>query len=733
MSNLNSMKEILRQSFGDITAIWYDVEGHVSFSIVPAGMESKIVKHRIALDKDSPAIKGGYLATPGNVVPEAINIDNCIQLKVVGDNQPPGINGGSTMRNSASGWHFRLKHFSPIPNGMALVMEDPRTGIVATQSVCHQAGNPYITVETKVVNGGNKPYTLEYFPSFSLGLLSLFQEDDAPNCYDYILWRSWWAAEGRMERRSIESAGLEMGWGGYGTRNIFIGSRGSLPVHGFNPQIGFVDKKAQVVWGAAVNTYGAWELELSRDRDFFNISGGLTSRNYDGWMKTIQPGEEFAGPAVAITVAAVPDDAKAEEVLAARLVKYSSCTDRPEADKDLPVIFNEWCTNWGWQSREKVLPIAQRLENENVRYLVLDSGWYHKVDGKNRLIGDWLENKEGYPQGLASFCQEIRDLGLIPGIWFEFENVMAGSMVYDEHPEWLLTMDGEIICAAGVRAFLDFRKPEVIQYLIERVIGLLERCGIGYMKVDYNALIPLGCDGPNPSKSENLRQVMEAVVAFFKEIRRRLPHLVLEICASGGHRISPAWMQLGAMASSTDAHEGVEIPFVAANTAQLIDACNNQIWATLHPWDDKKRLEYSLAAGCIGRLCISGDIHKLSEEQMDVMRKAIAFQRRSVPILRDGYNQIRRTYPDGSYTHPEGEQIFMRFNQERSQVMIILHTFANAAAQSEITIPGNWMMAERFGGDNVGLTMVVSADGMNTTISYEGLQDFQAVALILEN
>lgn len=91
-------------------------------------------------------------------------------------------------------------------------------------------------------------------------------------------------------------------------------------------------------------------------------------------------------------------------------------------------------------------------------------------------------------------------------------------------------------------------------------------------------------------------------------MRRELPELVIEICSSGGHRLSPAWMQLGTMASFSDAHESIEIPIIAANTARMIPMRHNQIWAVLHPDDDDRRLGYSLAAGMLGRLCLSGEV-----------------------------------------------------------------------------------------------------------------------------
>ena len=74
------------------------------------------------------------------------------------------------------------------------------------------------------------------------------------------------------------------------------------------------------------------------------------------------------------------------------------------------------------------------------------------------------------------------------------------------------------------------------------------------MKIDYNETIGIGCDGAE-SPGEGLRKNMEASVSFIEKIKEEVPGIVLENCASGGHRLEPKLMSVMSMASFSDAHE----------------------------------------------------------------------------------------------------------------------------------------------------------------------------------
>ena len=206
-------------------------------------------------------------------------------------------------------------------------------------------------------------------------------------------------------------------------------------------------------------------------------------------------------------------------------------------------------------------------------------------------------------------------------------------------------------------------------------------------------------------------------------MRRELPELVIEICSSGGHRLSPAWMQLGTMASFSDAHESIEIPIIAANTARMIPMRHNQIWAVLHPDDDDRRLGYSLAAGMLGRLCLSGEVARLDARQQRLVDDAIAFYRKAVPAIRRGTIELRRDMND-AWTRPAGTQCFLRRGE--NQTLAVVHSFADSPETLRIPLKGETRIAAAF------LPGGVTAEVARQELCLRNLAPFTGAALLLE-
>ncbi|MCB1130992.1 MAG: alpha-galactosidase, partial [Verrucomicrobiae bacterium] len=228
-----------------------------------------------------------------------------------------------------------------------------------------------------------------------------------------------------------------------------------------------------------------------------------------------------------------------------------------------------------------------------------------------------------------------------------------------------------------------------------KVINLLEDCGFGYLKVDYNETAGVGCDHFD-SLGEGLRRQVEGSYRFFEKIRERMPDLVIENCSSGGHRLEPSMMALTAMSSFSDAHELVEIPIIAANLHRLLLPRQNQIWAVLHPQDPPQRLVYSLAATFLGRMCLSGGIERLPDESWRLVLYAIALYRKSAPVIKHGVS--RRFGRTGeSWRHPEGWQAVVRRSDTRA--LVVVHTFAHAPEDIEIPLDGAWEVEASLGGE----------------------------------
>ena len=190
---------------------------------------------------------------------------------------------------------------------------------------------------------------------------------------------------------------------------------------------------------------------------------------------------------------------------------------------------------------------------------------------------------------------------------------------------------------------------------------------------------------------------------FFEKIRERLPNLVIENCASGGHRLEPSMLARTAMSSFSDAHELVEIPIIAASLHRLILPRQSQIWAVLHRADSDQRLVYSLAATFLGRMCLSGEIAELDAAQWERVLEAQWLYRRAAAVIKHGIS--RRFGEIGeSWRHPRGWQAVLRAGEDGRSALAVLHAFEGAPRDTVVPLgPGDWKIDSAFPGPQASL------------------------------
>lgn len=624
----------------------------------------------------------GFIAEQKNY-----RIDSLVQLKILGDNYPDGFSQGLTMRNSAS--TFGLKY----EKQYCIDTEGQRTIVTVLRNnyghqIEHHAtwmpGDQAVLVQSKYVNSGLSSIFVEMLSSFSLGGITPFANDDAPDSLLVHQLRSKWSCEGRLQTSSIADLLLETSWNRWGAYSYRFGQVGSMPVRGYFPFVAVEDMKHHVSWGVQLAHAASWQMEVYRRDDALCISGGLADREFGHWIKEIKAGEEFVTPPAIVSVCEGSIDQ-----ISQRLTAYHEkwLADKPEVENNLPVIFNEYCTSWGQPSSDSIKLACQKLKGTGIKYFVIDSGWYAE-EGKPWYLsmGDWRVSPKLFPHGLEEAIEAIRECGMIPGIWFEIENCGSKSEAFSK-TDLLLKRDGYPI-TAGSRRFWDFRNPEVIAYLSEKVIDFIKKYRFGYLKIDYNDTIGIGCDGAE-SLGEGLRQHILAVQDFIKRIQIEIPDLVIENCASGGHRLEPSMLAITSMSSFSDAHECIEIPIIAANLHRAILPQQSQIWAVLRKTDNAQRLYYSMINAFLGRMCLSGDIHDLNETQWKIVTEGIEFYEKISPVIKDGFS-YRFGPTVQSYRNPTGWQVVFRVSADRSQALAVVHSFARSdQGQIRIPIPGN--------------------------------------------
>ena len=663
-------------NLGDIAVCFITVDGVTETVFVPADMTDRLNDEKLA--GISPL---GWMISP----------ETQVHIVLSGDGISNDFSPGNTLRNSDTAFSLKFKgakYEEQSGKQILIAAFENDKGLVARQ-VYSCTGAGYLETYTELENRGDN-VIVEALPSFNMARISPFERFDDPN--DIVIHRllSNWSGEGKLYSVSAADIAFEASWSGLGVRTMRISQTGTMPARGYLPFISVEDKKNGVCWAAETEAPASWTIEAVFRNNAISVGGGRGDFLSAHWRKTLKTGETEKTNKAYLTVTK-----GSLENAAARLARHFDDTDEiKDVERDLPVLYNEYCYTWGKpeaKTLEKMLPEIAAL---GCKYFVIDDGWFYNVyNDKRYVIGDWNVNKEYYPEGLKAFADKVRSYGMIPGVWYEFEGVSEHSDVYRDHPDWLLTRDGKIINNGG-RAFLDFRKEEVLNYLREKVIKNLVNCGIGYMKVDYNSNAGFGADGAE-SYGEAIRQHIDAVLAFFEEIKRSVPSLVLEICSSGGMRHEPRFLSLGDMCSFSDAHENAGGVPVAINLHRFIPPRKLQIWATIRDDYNADDVKFTVAKAMLGRICFSGNLGNKPQEIIDILKESVFFYEKLKPTIANGDTITIENGGISTYLFTKGSPYLVRRSADGKKK--IVYAFAIDSENHDFSIDcGDYSVLDTF-------------------------------------
>lgn len=579
------------------------------------------------------------------------------EIKIIKDEYAGFYSCGLTMAGNSSMRRFSLAEETDertclkADNGLTLAISH-------TQNALSDATD----IVTTFTNGSDKPVTLEMMTSF---LVSHIKADKVHRLL------SFWSAEGKLKTDDLKSLNMEHAWNHMAFRVEKFGTVGSMPVRKYFPFVALEDSATGHFTALQLYSPASWQIELIvREDDTVTLSGGIADRDFGAWTKTIAPGETFTAPKAVIA------EGDSLEDVCNKLVK-AQCPDISPVDNCMGITFNEYCTTWGNPTIDNLKKIADKIAGKGIQYLVMDSGWYSKCGNWWEYRGDWSINKERFPNGLKELSDYIRSKGMIPGIWYEMEVAGYKTEAFEKGGHFVMK-DGVPLTIGGAK-FWDMEDPWVVDYLTKSVIDNLRDNGFGYIKVDYNDTLGLGCDGPD-GLGENLRKKVCATQSFFKKMKTELPDLVIENCSSGGHRLEPSFMELASQASFSDAHEIPSLPLIAANLHRVIKPEQSQIWSVMRKEDSDSRIFYSMCATFLGRMGLSGDIYEMSSHQWELIDSAIAFYHKAAPIIKDG-KTVTLFADTESYNHPTCGQLVVRALDGKA--LVIYHRFENSVSLEE--------------------------------------------------
>ena len=217
----------------------------------------------------------------------------------------------------------------------------------------------------------------------------------------------------------------------------------------------------------------------------------------------------------------------------------------PKPHAPRPVHYNCWEAVYFDHKTPILQDIASRAATLGAERFVLDDGWFGKRDDDTTSLADWTVDARKYPDGLGPLIAHIHGLGMTFGIWFEPEMINEDSETCRAHPDWVLGPADQTL--GRQQKVLDMARPEVRDYLYDRIAALLRDHAIDYIKWDHNRVLP----APDAAQTRG-------TYALLDRLRADFPQVEIESCASGGGRIDFGILQRTQRVWLSDSNDALE-------------------------------------------------------------------------------------------------------------------------------------------------------------------------------
>lgn len=311
--------------------------------------------------------------------------------------------------------------------------------------------------------------------------------------------------------------------------------------------------------------------------------------------------------------------------------------------EDRPILINNWEATYFDFNEAKLMTIVNQAHQLGIEMFVLDDGWFGHRDDDTTSLGDWFVDKKKFPNGIEHFSQQVHDLGMKFGLWFEPEMISIDSDLYQKHPEWMIH-DPKSTPTPGRHQFvLDMTRPEVIDYLYDLMSHMIESANLDYIKWDMNRHITemFSSELTSDQQLEMPHRCILGVYQLYDRLTKAYPNVLFESCASGGGRFDLGLMYYAPQAWTSDDTDAAERMLIQFGTSYGYPQSMMGAHVSAVPNDQMGRITSLKTRGAVaffGDFGYELDITKMAAEELDQIKDQVAF-----------YKQYRHLFQFGKF------------------------------------------------------------------------------------
>ncbi len=278
---------------------------------------------------------------------------------------------------------------------------------------------------------------------------------------------------------------------------------------------------------AVVGWPGQWSSEFKRDAGKrLHLSAGQELTHFK-----LLPGEEVRSPLIVLQFWK-GDWTRSQNLWRRWMMAHSM--PRPGGKLPQPIV--EASSSRAYEEMikadaDKQIMFIDRYIEEGIKldFWWMDAGWYIQEKGWPQ-VGTWEVDPKRFPDGFKPISKHAHEKGIKILVWFEPERVTGDTWLTQNHPEWIL--------GGAKGGLLNLGNDTAREWLTEHIDKLITEQGIDLYRQDFN-MDPLdfwrGNDAEDRQGITEIKHVT-GYLAYWDELRRRHPDMLIDSCASGGRR-----------------------------------------------------------------------------------------------------------------------------------------------------------------------------------------------------
>ncbi len=294
-----------------------------------------------------------------------------------------------------------------------------------------------------------------------------------------------------------------------------------------------------------------------------------------------------------------------------------------------PLMLNTWEGAYYSLSEKRVLNMAEGAKEMGLEGIIVDDGWFGARRNDRTSIGDWHANTMKFPEGLFEVSESVHRMGLLFGLWFEPEGISGKSLLYKEHPDWIIGRNEEDNAKGRSEELLDLTRQDVREWLIDTLSSVIDRCRVDYIRWDLSRHYSdiFSHQGIDDYGTFCHRYIL-GLYQVIGSIGRRFPGLYIETSAAGGSRFDLGMLCYSASIWLSADSDPIERASMIANAVMLYPLSVIESSVAPSPNSLTHRItdrETRFNVAAFGVLSYSLDPSSLSRIEMAAFRQQIEF------------------------------------------------------------------------------------------------------------